>query len=115
MKIVIYSIILFVLIIAVLVAAGYILILVKQFINNKKNLNKDTLNNIKNHNITVSNSIINSNNSVLSPYVMQVEEVINTVDDAIKSHLINLLSFMEKMNSFICSHIDKEYHINIMA
>lgn len=46
---------------------------------------------------------------------MQVEEVINTVDDAIKSHLINLLSFMEKMNSFICSHIDKEYHINIMA
>ena len=35
-------------------AAGYILKLAKEFINNKKNLNKDILNNINNHNITVS-------------------------------------------------------------
>lgn len=115
MNIVIYSIILFVLIIAALVVTAYIFKFLKEFISNKKNIDNVTQKNINNQKETTSKNMINSDKSVLSPYIKQIEECINMSDNEIKTYLADLLSVMNKMNDFICSHRDKEDDINIMA
>lgn len=115
MNIIIYSIILFLLIIAAFVTAAYIFKFVKEFINNKNALNEKILNTLDNHKDTVSDNVIDSSKSILYPYIEETEEISNTADDEIKSCLAQLISVMKKMNDFICVHRDKEDDVKIMA